>query len=169
MRKAVAIVLVNLFLALLSQAQKPDSVKIFIDSALSIMQHNSINAGQLDWTQIRDSVEMMTAKAKDYRDVQPAIQYAFNRLGDKHGWLVFADKDYKNPAFPPDTSRISNDIKQTALKGPQVYAAQIKKKIYVSLNTFFRRTNTGSDEEIWATFTGFALPLYRWQHKRIYY
>ena len=141
MRKAVAIVLVNLFLALLSQAQKPDSVKIFIDSALSIMQHNSINAGQLDWTQIRDSVEMMTAKAKDYRDVQPAIQYAFNRLGDKHGWLVFADKDYKNPAFPPDTSRISNDIKQTALKGPQVYAAQIKKKYtYLSIPFFGGQT-----------------------------
>ena len=33
MRKAVAIVLVNLFLALLSQAQKPDSVKIFIDAS----------------------------------------------------------------------------------------------------------------------------------------
>lgn len=141
MRKTAVLVFIHLFVGLFLHAQKPDSVKIFVDSALFVMQHNSIHAGQLDWKKIRDSVEIITAQAKDYCAAQPAIQYAFNQLGDKHGWLVFDDKDYRNPDFPPDTTRISTDIKKAALKGPQVYAGRIEKKYtYLSIPFFGGQT-----------------------------
>lgn len=143
MRK-LAVLILTILLSLSLPAQKPDSVKIFIDSAISIMQHNSIHAGQLNWKQLKDSVERMTIAAKNYRDAVPAIQYAFNRLGDKHGWLVFDNEDYRNPAFPPDTSRISDDIKKVALKGPQIYAAKVRKKYtYLSIPFFGGQTSDG--------------------------
>jgi C-terminal processing protease CtpA/Prc len=141
MKKLIVFVFLNLFFAMLSLAQRADSVKLFIDSALNIMQHNSIHANQLNWNVLRDSVETMTINATTYRDAYPALQYAFNRLDDKHGWLVFEDKDYKNPAFPPDTSRISADIKKAALKGPTIYAGRIENNYtYISIPFFGGQT-----------------------------
>lgn len=142
MKKFIVFVVLNLFFGLLPRAQRADSVKLFIDSALNIMQHNSIHANQLNWNLLRDSVEAMTINAQTYRHAYPALQYAFNRLNDKHGWLVFENKDYKNPAFPSDTSRISDDIKKAALKGPAIYAGKVENNYtYISIPFFGGQTS----------------------------
>ena len=141
MKKSIVFAFVNLFFAAMSLAQRADSVKLFTDTALNIMQRNSIHANQLNWDVLRDSIETMTINAQTYRDAYPALQYAFNRLDDKHGWLVFEDKDYKNPAFPSDTSRISTDIKKAALRGPAIYAGRIENNYtYISIPFFGGQT-----------------------------
>lgn len=142
MRKIVSFLLA-FFLSggLLLQAQVPDSVKIFVDSALNVMQRHSVFSNKVNWKQVRDSVQLMTAQTRTYKDAHPALQYAFNKLGDKHGWLVLDGQDYKNPHFVFDTTRLTPNIKLAASKGPRIYTANIQQQfVYISIPFFGGQT-----------------------------
>lgn len=140
MKKSI-LFFVTLFGILISKAQSPDSVRLFVDSALNIFQHNSMYAHKLNWKTIRDTAFMLAKNAQTYNDAKPALQYAFNRLGDKHGWLVLNDEEYRNPEFKPDTGRISADIKAVAVKGPKLYNRIIDNRFaYISIPFFGGQT-----------------------------
>ena len=122
-------------------AQKADSIKLLIDSALNVMEHHSVHSSQINWKELRDSVSMMAKDASTTAEAAPAIKYAFNRLTDKHGWLVLNDTDYRNPAFKPDTARVNNDMKSAASKGGKVYVGQVAKDYaYISVPWFGGQT-----------------------------
>jgi carboxyl-terminal processing protease len=125
-------------------AQQTDSVKVFIDSALNIMQRNSMNAHKLSWKNIKDSVTSLAKNATTYQEAEPALKYAFNQLEDKHGWLVFNGVSYRNPAYSPDTGRISTNISEAALHGAKIYSGTVANKYaYLSI-PFFGGQDTGS-------------------------
>lgn len=118
-------------------AQRPDSVKVFLDSALNIMEKNSIYSKQVNWKSIRAESFKMAKNAKNYTETNSALQYAFNTLNDKHGWLVFDDTEYRNPKFKPDTSRITADIKRAASRGARIYCGVIDDHYaYISIPFF---------------------------------
>ena len=104
-----------------AQAQQPDSVRAFIDSALHTMQRHSVFSYKVNWKQMTQHVHQMTRNAKTYKEAAPGIKHAFDALGDKHGWLVFDDEEYRNPHFKQDTGRITENMKQAAAKGPKIY------------------------------------------------
>ena len=119
------------------KAQTPDSVKVFVDSALNLMEHNSVFTQKVNWKQVRNTVQQMTANARTYKEVYPALRYAFNQLGDKHGWLVLDGEEYRNPSFPPDTNRLNADIKDVISKGPRLYNRTIDNNYaYISIPFF---------------------------------
>jgi len=123
------------------KAQQPDSVKIFVDSALHVMQRNSFFADKVNWKKMQDTVHVLTRNARTFKEAAPGIQYAFNALGDKHGWLAFGEDEYRNPAFKFDTTRIPGNIKQAALKGPRIYAGIVKNEYaYISIPFFGGQT-----------------------------
>ncbi|MBK6634781.1 MAG: hypothetical protein IPG38_11090 [Chitinophagaceae bacterium] len=123
------------------KAQMPDSVKNFIGKALNLMEQHSVFSAGLNWKNIRDTANALSKNAATFKEAAPGIQYAFNALGDKHGWLVFGDEEYRNPAFRPDTGRISQNIKQAASKGPKIYAGIVKKEYaYISIPFFGGQT-----------------------------
>ena len=127
--------------ALQLKAQQPDSVKIFVDSALNCMQRNSVFAKNLNWKNIRDTAHALTEHAQTFMEAAPGIKYAFNALGDKHGWLAFRDEVYRNPAFIYDTGRISADMKQAAAKGPKIYSGIVQDEYaYISIPFFGGQT-----------------------------
>jgi C-terminal processing protease CtpA/Prc len=127
-------------------AQMPDSVKLFIDSALNIMQKNSIFAKGLDWNEVRDHSFNLASNASTYEETAPALQYAFNSLGDKHGWLVLNNKGYRNTSFTHDTSRITDDIKKAAKNGARIYRGVIENKYaYLSIPFFGAQTKEEMD------------------------
>ena len=126
-----------------TMAQQPDSVKIFVDSALNIMQSHSMYSDKVNWKEVRLKVKDLAGHAKNYAEAGDAVKYAFNALGDKHGWLVLDDKDYRNPDFKPDTGRLSANIKQAASKGPKVYAGNVDGYAYISI-PFFGGHDTAS-------------------------
>ena len=117
--------------------QQPDSVKIFIDKALTTMQENSAFAKKVNWDDIRARVNQMSENASTYAEAAPAIKYAFDALNDKHGWLVFAEEEYHNPKFQGKKSRLSENMKQAALKGAQLYSGTVNNKYaYISIPFF---------------------------------
>lgn len=136
-----ALLMVLLIKTSLLQAQVPDSVQLFVDSTLNVMQQHSVFSHTVNWKQVRDSVQLMTAQARTCKDVHPALQYAFNKLGDKHGWLVLDGKEYRNPSFAFDTTRLTANIKLAASKGPRIYTATIQQDYtYISIPFFGGQT-----------------------------
>ncbi|ULQ56861.1 S41 family peptidase [Flavihumibacter rivuli] len=138
MSRYLLILATCLFIGSLSvSAQVPDSVKTFVDSALNLMEQRSIYSANVNWAEMRSNVYKEIAGSKSYQDAYPSLIKAFNALGDKHGWLVFEDKDYRNPDYHFDTTRINPDIKAAAAKGPKVYAGLIDNHYaYVSIPFF---------------------------------
>jgi carboxyl-terminal processing protease len=118
-------------------AQQSDSVRIFIDSAINIMQRHSMNADKLNWKKIKDSANSLAKNATTYQEAEPAIKYAFNQLEDKHGWLVFNGVSYRNPSYSPDTGRVSKNISEAALHGAKIYSGKVANNYaYLSMPFF---------------------------------
>jgi C-terminal processing protease CtpA/Prc len=114
-----------------------DSIRQFVDSALTLMQQHSMYAKKVNWTSVRDSTYQLAAGATNYSETAPALQYAFNQLGDKHGWLVINDVDYRNIALQPKDNRVSKNMAEAASKGPRIYSGVVAGKYaYISMPFF---------------------------------
>lgn len=142
MKKIVPALTVMIMMAVNStNAQQPDSVKAFINNALTTMQENSAFAQNVNWDNIKMKVYQLSRNAYTYSQAAPGIKYAFNKLNDKHGWLVFGEEEYHNPKFHYDTSRITDNIKMAALKGPGIYSSIVAGKYaYISIPFFGGQT-----------------------------
>jgi C-terminal processing protease CtpA/Prc len=114
-----------------------DSIRQFVDSALALMQQHSMYANKTDWTRVRDSTYHLAAAATNYAETAPALRYAFNQLGDKHGWLVINDVEYRNMDLQPKENRVSKNMAEAASKGPRIYCGVVAKKYaYISMPFF---------------------------------
>jgi len=133
------------FFSLLASANaQPDSVRRFVDSALNLMQQHSMYSQKLNWKTIRDSTAKLAAGVQTYSETLPALQYAFNSLGDKHGWLVIDDKEYRNTSLQPKVNRTSQNIMEAVTKGGKIYKGTVEGKYaYLSL-PFFGKQDTSS-------------------------
>lgn len=108
-----------------SKAQKVDSVRSYIDTALTIMQTRSLYANHLNWKKIRDSVEAKAANATTYNEAFPALAYAFRHLKDYHGMFANRDTMFRYPP-PVDFDKVLSDgIKKEFLKGNKIVTAII--------------------------------------------
>ena len=125
----------------LAHTQSPDSVRVFLDSALHVMEQHSMFTKNLDWTKVTDSAHQLAKNAATYGEAATAIRYAFNQLGDKHGWVVINDTEYHNPAFPLDTTRNTSAMKEAALyHGGKVFSKQIENYAYLNIPYFGGQT-----------------------------
>jgi C-terminal processing protease CtpA/Prc len=114
-----------------------DSIRQFMDSALALMQQHSMYAKKLNWTNVRDSTFKLAAAATNYTETAPALQYAFDKLGDKHGWLVINDVEYRNIALQPKDNRVSKNMAEAASKGARIYSGVVAGKYaYISVPFF---------------------------------
>ncbi len=122
------------------KAQKADSIRLFVDSSLNIMQSKSLHSKDLNWKIIRDSVHQLVKNAGTYEETFPALQFAFNLLQDKHGWLVLNGKNYPNPFMLRDDSRINQATKSVITK-PAVRSKLLKDRYaYLSIPFFGGQT-----------------------------
>ena len=139
MRALKAAILATLF-PVIVKAQLNDSVRVYIDSAINMMQRHSLYAEDLNWKVIRDSAHSMAARANTYEEAAPALQFAFNLLQDKHGWLVLGGQSYVNPFMLRDNSRI-NEATLKKIKKPEVCSERLNKQVaYLSIPSFGGQT-----------------------------
>jgi carboxyl-terminal processing protease len=123
--------------------QKNDSVRIFVDSALNIMQNRSLFAKNLDWKVVRDSAHKLAENASTYIEAAPALKFAFNLLNDKHGWLVINDENYFNPFMFRDNSRINEETRREIVKHNIRTAVIQNQYAYLSVPFFGGQTLKG--------------------------
>ncbi|SDM31546.1 S41 family peptidase [Kriegella aquimaris] len=102
------------------QGQMPVSVKVYIDSALHIMQSKSLFGKNLNWHQIRDSAYVKAKDAKTYSEAFPAIVYGFQQLKDYHGMAMNETSSYRYPPPINFDEVLGEAIKKEFLKGPRI-------------------------------------------------
>ena len=128
------------------RAQRPDSVERFLDSAIRIMQQHSMFSSKVNWKTVKDRVKILAKEAKTYAETAMALHYAFNQLGDKHGYLVIDGKPYRNTTFAAAPSRVNENMKLAASKGARIYKGTVEKNIaYLSIPIFNNQSKTGTD------------------------
>jgi C-terminal processing protease CtpA/Prc len=140
MRQKLILSLLSIQFAVASFGQVNDSVRLFIDSALNIMQHRSLFASPLNWDVIRDSTHKIAVNANSYVEAAPAIQFAFNLLQDKHGWLELNGVQYFNPFVKRDNSRINEQTLKAIVRAP--IKSRILEKGYAYLSIPFTNGQT---------------------------
>ena len=146
MKKFVLAFFVFLLFCFAGNAQRPDSVQRFIDSAVTLMQRHSMFASRVNWKAVKDSVNLLAKEAKTYSETVPALHYAFNQLGDKHGYLVIDGKGYRNTKIATQPSRINEAMKLAASKGARIYKGIVENDFaYLSIPFFNNQTQTGTN------------------------
>ncbi|GAA4344158.1 S41 family peptidase [Flaviaesturariibacter amylovorans] len=128
-------------LATAASAQVPDSVQLLVDSALNVMEHRGFNSHKLDWPAIRGRVQQMTAGARTHRDAFPALAWAFDQLGDKHGWITVNDSSHHNQGVTRTKRSWSAGLDTALRKGPRLYNGVVAGRYaYISIHFFGRQT-----------------------------
>lgn len=102
------------------KAQMPDTVKLYIDSALYIMEEKSLYGKNLDWKSVKDSVYLKVGEATSIQETFPALTYAFRKLSDHHGMIANQDTFYRLPYPEGLTERLSKGLKDEFLKGNRI-------------------------------------------------
>jgi carboxyl-terminal processing protease len=77
------------------KAQMPDSVKLVLDSSISLLQRHSIHKQTVNWDELRKVAFQKAANAKKWNDLGPAAAYMFEAVHDHHGWLSIGDTDFR--------------------------------------------------------------------------
>jgi len=94
----VILLITNLISFNLSAQNRPvkmgDSVKVFIDKSLALIQANSINKDKVDWQRLKKEVYEKADGASSYEDVVAIFPYIFEHIDDHHGALKYKDKSY---------------------------------------------------------------------------
>jgi carboxyl-terminal processing protease len=130
-----------LFVSKAAGAQRPDSVSLLIDSALNVMQHRALNSHKLDWKSIRARVDAETRNARTDREAFTALAWAFDQLGDKHGWLTINDSTHNNKRIKRAERTLSPGLKAALAKGRNLYNGIVAGKYaYVSIHFFMGQT-----------------------------
>jgi hypothetical protein len=60
----------------------------YLDDALTLLEHNSINTGRIDWRALRAGVARQAGGADTPAGVYSALRYAIYELGDRHSYLL---------------------------------------------------------------------------------
>ncbi len=103
-------------------AQLPEPVKKYIDSALYFMQQKSLYAKRVNWRMVKDSTMALAKNAQTVKDAFPALVYAFKQLDDAHGMLASEDSVFRLPPHVNFDSILSPAIKKAFAKGPKIVA-----------------------------------------------
>lgn len=113
-------------------AQVVDSIRLHIDSCLSVLQENSLYANLVNWPQTRAQVFEKAKSATTKSETFEALKIAFNALGDKHAAYYQYDDEYKlsNAEL---MNRYSDSLKTAWTRGPRIDGKMIGDIAYFSV------------------------------------
>lgn len=91
-----------------------DSVKVFLDKSLDIVQANAINRDSINWPKLRKQIYQKANGAKTYEDILPVYPYLFEQIADHHGALKFKGKSYfwKKSSAPYNNQNVISAVKK---------------------------------------------------------
>ena len=71
-----------------------DSVKLYLDKSLSIIEQNALNSKDINWKKLRKDVYDKASGAQQYEDILNLYPFIFERINDHHASLKFRSKTY---------------------------------------------------------------------------
>ncbi len=117
---------------LVAKAQMADSIKNYIDSAIGILQQNSIYAARVNWPAMKEAVHQKAAGAKTKAETFGALTLAFTALGDKHAAYYHYDDMFRLPDTLLD-NRYDDSIKAAWKRGPGLFEQMIGDFAYINV------------------------------------
>jgi len=101
-------------------------VRFLIDTTISIMKLNAVNANTVDWDTLRNNVLLKAKDVNNPYQLGPAMRYLYKSINDFHGAFFYKDSTFKwhaNESAVPDS--IMNEWK----KGVQSITMVLDKNI----------------------------------------
>ncbi len=113
-------------------AQMPDSIRMHVDSSLTLLKEHSLYTDRVNWEEMRKSVMEQAQTATTKAGTFTALKAAFDALGDKHAAYYQYEDHYRidNSAL---LIRYSDSIKAAWSKGPGIVARIIDSMGYISI------------------------------------
>lgn len=101
MKKCLFFIL-GLFIASLhfAEAQSADSLRLYVQECVSVMQRESLYSNKVDWQRVKDTVQARLAGVNDARAADELVIWVFDQLKDYHGMYGGLDSSFRsrNPA-----------------------------------------------------------------------
>ncbi|GAB2831964.1 S41 family peptidase [Ferruginibacter profundus] len=73
----------------------PDSVKLVLDSSISLLQQYALHAKTTNWPVVKQNAYAKAAHAKTWSQLDSSISYLFQSVNDHHGWLSAGDAELR--------------------------------------------------------------------------
>ncbi|MGG9964197.1 S41 family peptidase [Ferruginibacter sp. SUN106] len=77
------------------KAQMPDSVKLVLDSSISLLQQYALHAKTTNWPVVKQIAYAKAENAKTWNELDSSIAYLFQSVNDHHGWLSAGDAELR--------------------------------------------------------------------------
>ncbi|MCW4467486.1 S41 family peptidase [Flavobacterium sp. MFBS3-15] len=110
----------------------PDSVRVHIDSSLTILKQNSLYGKKVDWKKVEADVYARAAGSRTTEDAFDALIVAFEATGDKHAAYYSGNKKFQIP-HTDLLARYSDSLKANQLRGWRIVHRMIGGMAYVSI------------------------------------
>ncbi len=99
-----------------------DSIRLFTDSVLTLVEERSLYTDQLDWAAYRPAFTKKVLNETRFSDILPHFVSLWDTLGDHHSGIGYADEWYSAPGGLDTTSMSKNLVR--ALKKSDTWAVQ---------------------------------------------
>lgn len=82
------------------QAQPADSLRLYVQECVSVMQRQSLYSNKVNWQRVKDTVQQRLAGVHDARTADELVIWVFDQLQDYHGMYAGLDSSHRlrNPA-----------------------------------------------------------------------
>ena len=70
-----------------------EEVEVFLEEVLDLMQNNSINRNDINWSEFRNQVRARASDAQSLTQIEPALILALQLLGDNHSSILKENGD----------------------------------------------------------------------------
>jgi C-terminal processing protease CtpA/Prc len=105
-----------------AQTDRKKEIYFLIDTCITIMQKNSVNAGNSDWNTIRMNAFQKAAAINDPYELGPVIRYLYQSVNDFHGVFYYKDSTFR---WERKKSEISDSIMNEWKKGVSVQSQML--------------------------------------------
>lgn len=112
----------------------PDSVRVYIDSSLTILKQNSLYGKKVDWKKVEKEVYAKAAGSKSTEDAFNALIVAFEATGDKHAGYYSGNKKFQIP-HTELMARYSDSLKANWARGPRILNKMVGNVAYINIPT----------------------------------
>lgn len=125
-QKSIIILSIILFTRINSVSAQSEEVKFLIDTSISIMKNNAVNANSVNWDTLTKNA---LTKAKDINnpyELGPVMRYLYKSINDFHGAFFYKDSTFQ---WQSGETKISDSIMNEWKKGVQSITLVIDKNI----------------------------------------
>lgn len=125
-QKLIIILSIILFTRINSVSAQSGEVKFLIDSSISIMKNNAVNANSVNWDTLTKNALTKAKEINNPYGLGPVMRYLYKSINDFHGTFFYKDSIFQ---WQREETKISDSIMNEWKKGVQSITRVLDKNI----------------------------------------